>query len=77
MFEYNILTVLIISILISFCFLLRNFDVHGRMHTRNFAKSKYDFVARNSTELSVMKDEVLEVESCDWLLSAGGKCDVM
>ncbi|XP_073722538.1 epidermal growth factor receptor kinase substrate 8a isoform X10 [Misgurnus anguillicaudatus] len=38
-----------------------NFDVHGQMQTKNFAKSKYDFVARNNTELSVMKDEVLEV----------------
>ncbi|XP_065119508.1 epidermal growth factor receptor kinase substrate 8a isoform X1 [Paramisgurnus dabryanus] len=43
------------------CHVDRNFDAHGQMQTRNFAKSKYDFVARNSTELSVMKDEVLEV----------------
>ncbi|XP_035379549.1 epidermal growth factor receptor kinase substrate 8a isoform X2 [Electrophorus electricus] len=33
----------------------------GRGQPRNFAKSKYDFVARNNTELSVIKDEVVEV----------------
>ncbi|XP_051544385.1 epidermal growth factor receptor kinase substrate 8-like isoform X4 [Myxocyprinus asiaticus] len=39
----------------------RNVDDHGKTQPRNFAKSKYDFVARNATELSVLKDEVVEV----------------
>ncbi|XP_051546515.1 epidermal growth factor receptor kinase substrate 8-like isoform X2 [Myxocyprinus asiaticus] len=39
----------------------RNLDAHGRTQPRNFAKSKYDFVSRNATELSVLKDEVVEV----------------
>lgn len=38
-----------------------NLDAHSRTAQRNFAKSKYDFVARNNTELSVLKDEVVEV----------------
>ncbi|KAM3587993.1 uncharacterized protein V6R79_018422 [Siganus canaliculatus] len=39
----------------------RSFDADGRSQSKVFAKSKYDFVARNNTELSVLKDEVVEV----------------
>ncbi|KAK6487840.1 epidermal growth factor receptor kinase substrate 8-like isoform X3 [Huso huso] len=38
-----------------------NYEAHGKPQPNNFAKSKYDFVARNGTELSVVKDEILEV----------------
>ncbi|XP_008291988.1 epidermal growth factor receptor kinase substrate 8a [Stegastes partitus] len=40
----------------------RSFDADERPQPKLFAKSRYDFVARNSTELSVLKDEVVEVQ---------------
>ncbi|XP_037315816.2 epidermal growth factor receptor kinase substrate 8a isoform X3 [Pungitius pungitius] len=36
-------------------------DADSRIQPKLFAKCKYDFVARNSSELSVLRDEVLEV----------------
>uniref|UniRef100_A0A3B3RCC7 Epidermal growth factor receptor kinase substrate 8-like protein 1 n=1 Tax=Paramormyrops kingsleyae TaxID=1676925 RepID=A0A3B3RCC7_9TELE len=39
----------------------RNHEAPDVTQPKNYAKSKYDFVARNSTELSVLKDEVVEV----------------
>lgn len=38
-----------------------NSEAHVNMESKKFAKSKYDFVARNSNELSVMKDDLLEI----------------
>ncbi|XP_041057795.1 epidermal growth factor receptor kinase substrate 8a isoform X6 [Carcharodon carcharias] len=38
-----------------------NYETHVNVEPKKFAKSKYDFVARNSNELSVMKDDLLEI----------------
>nr|XP_006130325.1 epidermal growth factor receptor kinase substrate 8 isoform X1 [Pelodiscus sinensis]XP_014432604.1 epidermal growth factor receptor kinase substrate 8 isoform X1 [Pelodiscus sinensis]XP_014432605.1 epidermal growth factor receptor kinase substrate 8 isoform X1 [Pelodiscus sinensis]XP_014432606.1 epidermal growth factor receptor kinase substrate 8 isoform X1 [Pelodiscus sinensis]XP_025044074.1 epidermal growth factor receptor kinase substrate 8 isoform X1 [Pelodiscus sinensis] len=39
----------------------RNYEAHSKAQPKRYAKSKYEFVARNHSELSVMKDEILEI----------------
>ncbi|NXN91011.1 EPS8 kinase, partial [Rhinopomastus cyanomelas] len=39
----------------------RNLEAHGKAQARKYAKCKYEFMARNSSELSVMKEEIVEI----------------
>ncbi|XP_060101863.1 epidermal growth factor receptor kinase substrate 8 isoform X3 [Heteronotia binoei] len=38
-----------------------NYEAHAKAQNKKYAKTKYDFVARNHSELSVMKDDILEI----------------
>ncbi|XP_070803210.1 epidermal growth factor receptor kinase substrate 8 isoform X1 [Pituophis catenifer annectens] len=38
----------------------RNYEAH-KTPTKKYAKTKYDFVGRNQSELSVLKDDILEI----------------
>ncbi|XP_074758313.1 epidermal growth factor receptor kinase substrate 8 isoform X3 [Athene noctua] len=38
-----------------------NYEAHSKAQTKKYAKCKYDFMARNNSELSVMKEEIVEI----------------
>ncbi|XP_055567421.1 epidermal growth factor receptor kinase substrate 8 isoform X3 [Falco biarmicus] len=38
-----------------------NYEAHSKAHTKKYAKCKYEFMARNNSELSVMKEEIVEI----------------
>ncbi|NWR40911.1 EPS8 kinase, partial [Regulus satrapa] len=39
----------------------RNYEAHNKAQSKKYAKCKYEFVARNNSELSVMKEEIVEI----------------
>ncbi|XP_071671596.1 epidermal growth factor receptor kinase substrate 8 isoform X3 [Patagioenas fasciata] len=39
----------------------RNYEAHSKAQTKKYAKCKYEFMARNNSELSVMKEEIVEI----------------
>ncbi|KAM4900881.1 epidermal growth factor receptor kinase substrate 8 isoform 2-T2 [Sylvia borin] len=39
----------------------RNYEAHNKAQGKKYAKCKYEFVARNNSELSVLKEEIVEI----------------
>ncbi|XP_064011684.1 epidermal growth factor receptor kinase substrate 8 isoform X4 [Pogoniulus pusillus] len=39
----------------------RNYEAHSKAQSKKYAKCKYEFMARNNSELSVMKEEIVEI----------------
>ncbi|NXY32097.1 EPS8 kinase, partial [Pomatorhinus ruficollis] len=39
----------------------RNYEAHNKTQSKKYAKCKYEFVARNNSELSVLKEEIVEI----------------
>jgi len=39
----------------------RNYEAHNKTQSKKYAKCKYEFMARNNSELSVLKEEIVEV----------------
>uniref|UniRef100_A0A8U7N6K2 EGFR pathway substrate 8, signaling adaptor n=1 Tax=Corvus moneduloides TaxID=1196302 RepID=A0A8U7N6K2_CORMO len=44
----------------------RNYEAHNKAQSKKYAKCKYEFVARNNSELSVMKEEIVEKQRTDY-----------
>ncbi|XP_071407489.1 epidermal growth factor receptor kinase substrate 8 isoform X2 [Pithys albifrons albifrons] len=38
-----------------------NYEAHNKAQSKKYAKCKYEFMARNNSELSVMKEEIVEI----------------
>ncbi|XP_054696483.1 epidermal growth factor receptor kinase substrate 8 isoform X3 [Grus americana] len=45
----------------------RNYEAHSKAQTKKYAKCKYEFMARNNSELSVMKEEIVEKQRTDYV----------
>ncbi|KAM6417937.1 epidermal growth factor receptor kinase substrate 8 isoform 3-T7 [Pluvialis apricaria] len=45
----------------------RNYEAHNKAQTKKYAKCKYEFMARNNSELSVMKEEIVEKQRTDYV----------
>ncbi|NXA11392.1 EPS8 kinase, partial [Sapayoa aenigma] len=39
----------------------RNYEAHNKAQSKKYAKCKYEFMARNNSELSVLKEEIVEI----------------